>query len=162
MEYTTIQKNLQNSPRKLRLVADMIRKMSPSQAVEVLEFANQAAAVPLSKAIKTALANAGKDDVVFKKIEINEGMKLKRYRAGTAGRGRGRPYKKRWSHIKIVLTDETQVKTPVETVRNVNRKTKANASKNILTDEKAAQIKSEIKEQLEEKIVEKETKEEKS
>lgn len=118
MEYTTIQKNIQNSPRKLRLVADMVRKMTPAQAVEVLEFASQSAAMPLSKAIKTALANAGKDDVVFKKIEINEGMKLKRYRAGTAGRGRGRPYKKRWSHIKIVLTDEVRVKSNELRVKN--------------------------------------------
>lgn len=143
MEYITIQKNIQNSPRKLRLVADMIRKMSPSQAVEVLQFANQAAAAPLSKAIKTALANAGKDDVAFKKIEINEGMKLKRYRAGTAGRGRGRPYKKRWSHIKIVLTDEVQIKN--EKVKTV----------------KAADVKNEIKEQVEEKIEEKKVKEDK-
>lgn len=107
MEYTHIQKNVTTSPRKLRLVADMVRKMTPLEAIKVLQFTNKAAAIPLMKAIKTATANAGKDDgLSFKKIEINEGAKLKRYRAGTAGRGRGRPYKKRWSHIKIVLTDE--------------------------------------------------------
>ncbi|OGE30881.1 hypothetical protein A2631_04335 [Candidatus Daviesbacteria bacterium RIFCSPHIGHO2_01_FULL_44_29] len=104
-EFTTIQKNLGHTPRKLRLVADMIRKMSPNQALEVLKFTNRAAAVDLAKAIKTALANAGahQDHVVFKTIEVNEGLKMKRYRVGTAGRGRGRPYKKRTSHIKIVL-----------------------------------------------------------
>jgi large subunit ribosomal protein L22 len=131
MDYTTIQKNIQNSPRKLRLVADMVRKMSPSEAVEVLQFTNQAAAVPLSKAIKTAMANAKKDDVIFKTIEINEGMKLKRYRAGTAGRGRGRPYKKRWSHIKIVLTDD--VRPQVEDVKT--------------SPAKAVQVKNEVKAQ---------------
>lgn len=112
MDYTHTQKNIQSSPRKLRLVTDMVRSMTPSQALEVLEFANQAAAQPLAKAIKTALANVGKDEVVFKKLEINEGMKLKRYRIGTAGRGRGRPYKRRWSHIKIVLTDEVTSNPP--------------------------------------------------
>ncbi len=85
----------------------MVRKMNPQEALDVLRFTNKSAAEPLMKAIKTTMANAGKDSgLVFKAIEINEGMKLKRYRAGTAGRGRGRPYKRRWSHIKIVLTDE--------------------------------------------------------
>jgi large subunit ribosomal protein L22 len=87
MEYTTIQKNLGHSPRKLRLVADMIRKMSPVQALTTLKFTNRAAAIDLAKAIKTALANAGEhaDHVVFKKIEVNEGLKMRRMRVGTAG-----------------------------------------------------------------------------
>jgi large subunit ribosomal protein L22 len=89
-----------------------------------LQFTSQAAAVPLSKAIKTAMANAKKDDVIFKTIEINEGMKLKRYRAGTAGRGRGRPYKKRWSHIKIVLTDEMQSESQKAKVKTTTQKLK--------------------------------------
>lgn len=116
-EYITIQKNLGHSPRKLRLVADMIRKMTPLKAVGALQFTNRAAAIDLAKAIKTALANAGghADHVEFKSIEINEGLKIKRYRVGTAGRGRGRPYKKRLSHIKIVLSEDhghEEVKAP--------------------------------------------------
>jgi large subunit ribosomal protein L22 len=112
MEFITIQKNLQNSPRKLRLVADMVRKMDPYQALDTLQFTSNAAANPLLKAIKTVLANAGrKEGLSFKSIEINEGLKMKRYRVGTAGRGRGRPYKKRLSHIKIILTDEVKVKS---------------------------------------------------
>lgn len=102
----TIQKNINSSPRKLRLVAEMIRKMKPEEAIEVLQFTNKAAARPLANAIKTVLANGGNQATLsFEKIEINEGPKLKRVRA-TGGRGRGRPYKRRWSHIKIVLTDE--------------------------------------------------------
>ncbi len=109
-EYTTIQKNLGHSPRKMRLVTEMIRKLTPQKAIEVLKFTNRAAAIDLAKAIQTALANAGahSDHVGFKTIEINEGMKLKRYRVGTAGRGRGRPYKKRLSHIKIVLAEKEE------------------------------------------------------
>lgn len=107
MEYMTIQKNVGHSPRKMRLVADMVRKMSPEQALVMLQFTPRAAALDLAKAIKTAMANAkGKADLGFKKIEINEGVKMRRYRVGTAGRGRGRPYKKRFSHIHIILTDE--------------------------------------------------------
>ncbi len=111
MEFITIQKNISSSPRKLRLVADMVRKMDPYAALETLHFTTNAASQPLAKAIKTVIANAGsKEGIVFKSIEINEGLKAKRYRVGTAGRGRGRPYKKRMSHIKIVLTDEVKGK----------------------------------------------------
>ncbi len=128
MEYTAIQKNLGHTPRKLRLVADMIRKMTPEKALLTLEFTNKAASVDLIKAIKTALANAGKkENLSFKKIEINEGMKMKRLRVGTAGRGRGRPYKRRLSHIKIVLTDELNIKaqmpnTKIDKKRDGNEK----------------------------------------
>lgn len=121
MEYTTIQKNITTSPRKLRLVADMVRKMSPFMALQTLEFTNKAAAKSLAKAIKTVLANAGKDDVVFKSMEINEGPKLKRYRVGTAGRGRGRPYRRRWSHIKVVLTDQLPAVESQKNNRNLKK-----------------------------------------
>ncbi len=113
MEFTTIQKNLKSSPRKLRLVADMVRKMSPAQAVLQLRFTNTAAAPLLAKAIKTVLANAGNaEGLTFKTIEINDGLKMRRMRVGTAGRGRGRPYKKRMANVKIVLTDD--VVAPVQ------------------------------------------------
>ena len=114
MQYITIQKNITQSPRKVRLVADMVRKMDPYRALDVLQFTNKAAALPMAKAIKSVLANAGKTEgLSFVSIEINEGLKMKRYRAGTAGRGRGRPYRRRMSHIKIVVTDEGVVNVPV-------------------------------------------------
>lgn len=134
----SIQKNIQDSPRKLRLVADMVRKMNPLKALEILEFTNKAAAEPLLKAIKTAVANAGSsENLVFKSLEINEASKLKRYRAGTAGRGRGRPYKKRWSHIKIVLTDEIKVKGEKSKVKSTTKKLKAEKTENIEAKEVA-------------------------
>lgn len=109
MEVTTIQKNIHTTPRKLKLVADMVRKMQPHQAVLALQFTNKAAAVPLSKAIKTVLANAATQNLeaeklVFKKLEVNEGPIMKRFRAGS--KGRAKPYKRRTTHIKIVLSDE--------------------------------------------------------
>ncbi len=109
MEITTIQRYLHTSPRKLRLVADMIRDMEPSRALDVLRVTPKYAAKNLTKAIETVLANARQagmeiEKVVFKKLEINESMKMRRFRAGT--RGRVKPYKRRMSHIKIVLSDE--------------------------------------------------------
>ncbi len=114
MEITTIQKYLHTSPRKLRLVSDMIRKMEPGRALNVLGLTPKDAAKDLEKALKTVLANAkqkGMDisKLTFKKVEINESMKMRRFRAGT--RGRAKPYKKRMSHIKIVLTDDLNLKS---------------------------------------------------
>lgn len=84
----------------------MVRKMTPRQALQTLMFTNKVATEPLSKAIKTALSNAkqqnlDQESMVFKKIEINEAPKMKRFRAGT--KGRVKRYVKRMSHIKIVL-----------------------------------------------------------
>lgn len=112
MEITSIQKNIRSSPRKMRLVVDMIKNMKPAAAMQILQFTNKTAALPLSKAIKTVLGNAKSQNLdaslmVFKTIEVNEGTKMKRFRAGT--KGRAKPYKKRLSHIKIILTDEIQI-----------------------------------------------------
>lgn len=108
MEVQTIQKYIHTSPRKLRLVADMIRKLSPAKAIETLRFTNKAAAKDLMSAIKVVLANAKQvglkeEKTVFNKIEINEGSRMKRFRAGA--KGRARPFKRRMAHIKIVLSD---------------------------------------------------------
>ncbi len=115
MEAQTIQKYLHTTPRKLRLVSDMVRSLTPTQALNVLQVTPKLAAVDFIKALQTALANVkqkGMDSekVFFKRIEINESTKMRRFRAGT--RGRAKPYKKRMSHIKIVLSDE-QVKSPI-------------------------------------------------
>lgn len=109
MEASMIQKYIHTSPRKIRLVADLIREVSPSKALDILRSTPKAAAEELKKVIEAVLANAkqkGLDaaKLTFNKIEINESMKMRRFRAGT--RGRAKPYKKRMSHIKIVLTDE--------------------------------------------------------
>lgn len=123
MEIYTIQKNIHDSPRKMRLVADMIRKMKPMAAIQILEFTNKAAALPLSKAIKTVLGNAKSqnldvEQMIFKSIEVNEGIKMKRFRAGT--KGRAKPYKKRFSQIKIVLTDEIPEKLKTQKLKIEN------------------------------------------
>ena len=109
MQIQTIQRNIHTTPRKLRLVADMIRKMTPAQAILTLKFTNKAAAVDLSKAIKTVVANAVQQNLdpttlAFQRLEINEGPTAKRFRAGT--RGRIKRYQKRTSEIKIVVSEK--------------------------------------------------------
>ncbi|MBI2334844.1 50S ribosomal protein L22 [Candidatus Daviesbacteria bacterium] len=107
MEAQTIQKYMHTSPRKLRLVASLVRKMEPVKALEALRFSNKDAGGDLIKAIKAVMANArikGMENLSFKAIEVQEGPKMRRFRAGA--RGRARPYKRKMSNIKIILTDE--------------------------------------------------------
>lgn len=105
--YIATQKYLLESPRKLRLVVAIAKKMKPVEAVEKLPFVQKRAAVDLAKVIKSAIANAkaqgaSDTDLVFKEIQIGEGPRLKRGRA--ASRGMWHPLKKRMAHIRVVLT----------------------------------------------------------
>ena len=121
MEIMTIQKYIHTSPRKLRLVLGLVRNMEPSRALDVLMLTPKAAAKDLEKAIRAVLANAKQQGLdtsklTFKKVEINESMKMRRFRAGT--RGRVKPYKKRMSHIKIVLSDEQSQESRVKNLES--------------------------------------------
>ncbi len=134
MEAIATQKYLIGSPRKLREVVFLIRKMSPADAVERLPFTHKRAAEPLAKVIKSAVANAkqkgaSESELVFKEILINEGPRLKRFRAGS--RGRAKPYKKRMSHIRVVV--ETKVQPKVEKARMKTKK--SNAKTQMLNEE---------------------------
>ena len=109
VEAKTYQKFIGASPRKLRLVAGMVRKMEPKKALDILAITRKDAARQLFAAVNTAVSNAKQngmdlEKIILSKIEINEGPKMKRFRAGT--RGRAKPYVKKMSHIKIVLSDQ--------------------------------------------------------
>lgn len=116
-EYKAVQKYLIGSPRKLRAVVALIKKMKPAEAIEKLPFASKRAAGDLSKVIKSALANAknqgvSEADLVFKEIQISEGPRLKRGRA--ASKGSWHPFKKRMSHIRVILTTIKKEEPKVE------------------------------------------------
>ena len=123
MEAMTIQRYIHTSPRKLRLVADMVRSMEPQRALDVFRLTPKNASKDLSKAIETVLANAKQQGlnaskVSFKSLEVNESMKMRRFQAGT--RGRVKPFKRRMAHIKIVLTDEIRLDQKIS--KSVNQK----------------------------------------
>ena len=134
MEIQTIQRYIHTSPRKLRLVADMVRKMSPLQALNILKVTPKYAAKDLIKALETVLANAKQqgvevDKVSFKALEVDESMKMRRFQAGT--RGRVKPFKRRMSHIKIVLTDDlnqhalpSEAKSQISNIKSKKEETK--------------------------------------
>lgn len=113
MEVRAIAKNIRISPRKVRLVADAIRNLSVDNALRVLQAAEQQAAKPLIKAIKSAVANAvnnAKLDVAnlaIASLQVSAGQALKRFRPST--RGRIHPYKKRGSTITVILKQKVNV-----------------------------------------------------
>jgi large subunit ribosomal protein L22 len=102
---------LRTSPRKVRLVAGVIRSLSLDQALTNLKFLRKRAAQQLLKVLKQAQGNAvnnfklAKDNLVIKTIEINAGPILKRFRA--VSRGRGHSIMKRTSNIKVILEAKT-------------------------------------------------------
>ena len=104
-----IQKYIRTSPRKLRLVADAVRKLSPEQALLHLKFTGKAAAEPMYKAIKQAVSNAkdqsglAASQLAFKTIDVMEGPTYKRFQA--VSRGMAHSIMKRTSHIRIVLKE---------------------------------------------------------
>lgn len=107
MQIVAYQKNTRVSPRKLRLVADVVRNLKPDIALSQLQFMHKDAAKPLFKVLKQAISNAVNNNNIAQKnlkiehILIEEGPRYKRWRA--ASRGRARTIIKRTSHIKIIL-----------------------------------------------------------
>ncbi|MEK7502525.1 MAG: 50S ribosomal protein L22 [Patescibacteria group bacterium] len=110
MEYTAVAKGIRMGPRKLRLITDSIRKIdSIDKSLNVLSLLKKRAADPIEKTLKSAIANAidrgaKKEELFIKSIEVMEGPALKRFRPST--KGRQHPYKKRSSHVKIILEEK--------------------------------------------------------
>ncbi|MEN9327530.1 MAG: hypothetical protein RI947_338 [Candidatus Parcubacteria bacterium] len=131
MESVTYLKNIKIAPKKLRFYVPNIKKMSPGEALKVLLYMHERPGRIFYQAIKSAVANAKnalkvQDDLLqFKALMIEEGQKLKRFHPGS--RGSAKPYKKRFSHIKIIMIAATPV-VPVEKVEE-KKEVKKTASK---------------------------------
>ena len=112
-------KYLRIAPRKVRLVADLIRGKKVSQALNFLEFLPKKSAPPFLKLLKQAIANAkhnfqlDESNLYISKILVDEGPKLKRQMP--RARGQANEIYKRTSHIVLVL-DEIE-KKPKTTTR---------------------------------------------
>ena len=95
------------SPRKVRLVLELIRGRNVDEALGVLEFMPQPSAQIVAKVVKSAVANAennhnlNPDRLTVKRAVAGDARKLKRFRARS--RGRVSPLVRRYSHIEIVL-----------------------------------------------------------
>lgn len=96
------------SPRKMRLVADMVRGLDINKALNILKFSTKEASNRLEKLLLSAIANyeaktgSKPDENVFvKDIKVDSAFQLKRLR--TAPQGRGYRVRKRSNHVTLVL-----------------------------------------------------------
>ncbi len=110
MEATAKLKFVRTSPRKTRLVADLIRRKNIGKALNILHFTNKLAARIVEKVLKSAIANAEEnhkvddvDSLIISSITVNEGPTWKRNMP--RARGMATPIMKRTSHITIVLKE---------------------------------------------------------
>lgn len=110
MEAKAIAKTVRIAPRKARLVADLVRGKSVSDAMITLAYTNKAASPLIEKVLKSAVANAvnnhtmNEETLYVKEIMINEGPTLKRFRP--RAKGSASPILKRTSHISIVVSEK--------------------------------------------------------
>ncbi len=109
METQAIAKYIRVSPRKLKLLVQSIKLLSPETAIETLNFIKKSGSRELKNLIKSVLANARQANLDlskarFKTIQVLPAGGMKRYRA--VSRGMAHTYKKRMSHIRVILTDE--------------------------------------------------------
>lgn len=120
-------KYLRIAPRKVRLVADMIRGKKVNDALDILSFVVKRAAKPLKKLLQSAIANAennfklDKDNLFISKILVNEGPKLKRFMPRAMGRAF--MIQKKTSHIEIEL-DEIKKNDKTDSIASGDKKTK--------------------------------------
>lgn len=120
-EITAKLKNLRIAPRKVRLVADLIRGKKASQTLIILNHLPKKAALPMMKLLQSAIANAknnfqiSEDNLYISKLLVDEGSKLKRWRS----RAMGRAYEiqKKTSHITLSLI-EKEVKIKKDKVKS--------------------------------------------
>src|SRR5437870_411819 len=107
MKLTATAKNVRISPRKVLLVAQAVKNKSVDQALVSLMVLQKRAALPIGKTLNSAIANAvnnaqvKREALTISAINVVAGQSLKRFRPST--RGRVHPYKKRGSHITIIL-----------------------------------------------------------
>ena len=115
-EAQAIVRNLRVSPRKLNLVAGLIRDLPAQQAVATLTFSKRRIAQQVRKALESAIANAENnhqldvDRLFVARAEVGRAIVMKRFHA--RGRGRASRVEKWFSHLKIVVAEREQAAEP--------------------------------------------------
>lgn len=106
-------KNYRQSPRKVRLLADLVRGKQVSEALAMLSFVNKRAAEPFAKVLKSAIANAAQKGADAQKlfitdVTVNKGTVFQRFMP--RARGSASPINRRNSHITIELGPRKKAK----------------------------------------------------
>ena len=109
MEVKASLNHLRMSPRKIRLVIDVVRKMPVGLALDQLKFINKKATDPVASCVRSAIANAVNtysleaDNLYIKEIRSDEGVMLKRWMP--RAHGRATSIRKRGCHLNLVLAE---------------------------------------------------------
>ena len=125
--------NYRQSPRKVRLVADMARGKKVKEVIPMLDNLSKRASGPVKKLLQSAVANAihnenlDKDKLIVSEIRVDEGVILKRSRP--RARGRAFPIRKRTSRIMVRLTEAQIIKEKETVVENVEKNEKPAVAK---------------------------------
>lgn len=131
MEAVAKLNNVPTSPRKMRLVADLIRGERVNKALNILKFEPKQGAARLEKLLLSAISNwqqKNEDldledaDLYIKSISVDSGRILKRLRP--APQGRAHRIRKRSNHVTLVLDSYTSVDEVVETIEEENNNDK--------------------------------------
>ena len=115
MEARAASRYIRQSPRKMRLVIDLIRGRSVGEAFAILRYSKKRAAEAVDKTLRSAVANARAkaedagdivdvDELYVTEAYVNEGPRLKRWRA--AAMGRAAPIRRPTSHVVVVVGTE--------------------------------------------------------
>lgn len=112
MEAKAVAKQVRIAPRKVRLVADLIRGKEVGEAISILRHTPKKASPVVEKLLNSAIANAEHnyemepDNLVVSQAYVDEGITLKRFRPRAMGRASR--INKRTSHITVVLTEKKE------------------------------------------------------
>lgn len=112
MQAKAVAKYIRISPRKVRQVVDLIRGKGVGEAFAVLKFTPNHSSEAVSKALKSAVANAehnyelNVDDLIVEEIFVDQGPTLKRY--NPRAMGRADMIRKRTSHITVVVGEKKE------------------------------------------------------
>ncbi|HEX6462760.1 MAG TPA: 50S ribosomal protein L22 [Candidatus Saccharimonadales bacterium] len=112
-------KGITQAPRKVSLVASLVRGRRVADAMVILDHTPKRAALAVKKAIASAKANAvnthklDEKSLIVEQLSVTTGTRLKRFRAGA--RGMAKPYQKKTSHIFVSVSGEAKsAKKPVK------------------------------------------------
>ena len=173
MEAIAKTRHLKGSPRKARLVIDLIRGRNVSQALNILKFTDKRAADPIEKTLRSAIANAtykaeqdniaiDPDDLWVKTCFVDMGAHKNRRRMRPAPQGRAYREQRHYCHITILLSSDESPQQAADNARKAkaNSRVKTTEAKNAPTSTKAANTsekKDAVKEMKEAKVEEVET-----
>lgn len=129
MPVQAVAKGVRMSPRKVGVVASLVRGRTVADALVILEHVPRRASTPVIKAIESARANATynhnykADSLQIVSISVTPGPRLKRFRP--AAHGRALPFQRRTSHIRVVVEGEQRpVKKPVAKKTDADKEAK--------------------------------------